>query len=197
MLEELANQMRDEKRQLQLDREAFEREKLALARSRENQENHLDQYMQDYQRQTIALSNQVKALENEKEHLVRSVEEKLSEGWEANQMLIRKIELANKQRALQESAIKRRDYKDIEAEMEDYEPVEEEKSMDGESNPEVKESVQLPVLPVKGKIDYNRMKFGEEENFVAQLTPRAGEDSVNGQHDLEDEGQVQLDARSA
>ena len=141
MLEELANQMREEKRQLQLDREAFEREKLAQARSRENQENHLDQYMQDYQRQTIALSNQVKALENEKEHLVRSVEEKLSEGWEANQMLIRKIELANKQRALQESAIKRRDYKDIEAEMEDYGPVEEEKSMDGESTPEVKESV--------------------------------------------------------
>ena len=142
MLEELANQMRDEKRQLQLDREAFEKEKLALARSRENQENHLEQYMQDYQRQTIALSNQVKALENEKEHLVRSVEEKLSEGWEANQMLIRKIELANKQRALQESAIKRRDYKDIEAEMEeDYGPVEEEKSMDGESTPEVKESV--------------------------------------------------------
>jgi hypothetical protein len=57
MLEELAHQMREEKRQLQLDKEMIEREKLALARARENQEVQLDRYMEDYQRQTTALSH--------------------------------------------------------------------------------------------------------------------------------------------
>ena len=36
MLEELANQMREEKRQLQLDKEMIEQEKLALAWARES-----------------------------------------------------------------------------------------------------------------------------------------------------------------
>lgn len=66
MLEELAHQMREEKRQLQLDKELIEREKMQLERARENQEHHLDRYMEDYQRQTTALSNQVKELEVEK-----------------------------------------------------------------------------------------------------------------------------------
>lgn len=89
MLEELAHQMREEKRQLQLDKEMIEREKLALARARENQEVQLDRYMEDYQRQTTALSHQVKELESEKQNLVREVEDKLSEGWNANQQLIK------------------------------------------------------------------------------------------------------------
>ena len=89
MLEELAHQMREEKRQLQLDKEMIEREKLALARARENQEVQLDRYMEDYQRQTTALSHQVKELESEKQNLVREVEDKLSERWNANQQLIK------------------------------------------------------------------------------------------------------------
>ena len=106
MLEELAHQMREEKRQLQLDKEMIEREKLALARARENQEVQLDRYMEDYQRQTTALSHQVKELENEKQHLVREVEEKLSEGWNANQQLIKKIAETNRQRAEQAKIMK-------------------------------------------------------------------------------------------
>ena len=164
----------------------IEREKLQLERARENQEHHLDRYMDDYQRQTTALSSQVKQLETEKEHLVQQVEDKLSEGWSANQQLMKKIADANAQRAEQAKIMARKSYKDIEGEMEDYEPVEEENSEDEESIPDVIEHVQLPVKPAFGEIDYYRQMQGDEEDWMQQLTPRAGGDSIMGQHDIED-----------
>ena len=197
MLEELAHQMREEKRQLQLDKELIEREKLQLERARENQEHHLDRYMDDYQRQTTALSHQVKELETEKVQLVQQVEDKLSEGWQANQELMKKIAQANKQREEQAKVMARKSYKDIEGEMEDYEAVEEENSEDEESIPDVVEHVQLPVKPAFGELDYYRQMQGEEEDWMQQLTPRAGGDSIMGQHDVEDEGQLDMELKSA
>jgi hypothetical protein len=125
------------------------------------------------------------------------VEEKLSEGWSANQQLIKKIAETNRQREEQAKVLSRKSYKDIEGEMEDYEPVEEENSEDEESIPDVAECVQLPVLPAYGEIEYYKQRFGEEEDWVQQLTPRAGGDSIMGQHDMEDEGEVLLEVRSA
>ena len=57
MLEELAHQMREEKRQLQLDKERIEREKLDLQEERTRTAANLDAYVEDYNRQTTALSN--------------------------------------------------------------------------------------------------------------------------------------------
>ena len=166
MLEELAHQMREEKRQLQLDKEAIEREKHQLERAREQQEHHLDRYMDDYQRQTTALSHQVKELEEQKHQLVSQVEEKLSEGWSANQQLMKKIAAASAQKDADSKRMARKSYKDIEGEMEDYEPVEEEKSEDEESIPDVVEHVQLPVKPAFGELDYYRQMQGEEEDWM-------------------------------
>jgi len=51
----------------------------------------------------------------------------------------------------------RKNFRDFEGEMEDYEPVEEENSSDAESSiAEVVDSAQLPVLPAFGQIDYFR-----------------------------------------
>ena len=38
---------------------------------------------------------------------------------------------------------------------------------------------------------------GDEEDWMQQLTPRAGGDSIMGQHDIEDEGQLLMDVKSA
>ena len=91
----------------------------------------------------------------------------------------------------------RKSYKDIEGEMEDYEPVEEENSEDEESIPDIIEHVQLPVKPAFGEIDYYRQMQGDEEDWMQQLTPRAGGDSIMGQHDMEDEGQLNMEVKSA
>ncbi len=56
----------------------------------------------------------------------------------------------------------RKNFRDFEGEMEDYEPVEEEGSDEAESSVgEVVDSAQLPVLPSFGQIDYYRQMEGE------------------------------------
>lgn len=55
--------MREEKRQLQLEKERVEREKQELNEDRTRSQHHLENYMDDYQRQTTALSNRVQEME--------------------------------------------------------------------------------------------------------------------------------------
>ena len=50
MLEELAHQMREEKRQLQLDKERIESEKAELATERTRAAQNMENYMEDYNR---------------------------------------------------------------------------------------------------------------------------------------------------
>ena len=63
--------MREEKRQLQLEKERVEQDKQALAEDRTKSQHHLDQYMDDYQRQTTALSNRVQDMERQKIDIVQ------------------------------------------------------------------------------------------------------------------------------
>ena len=84
MLEELAHQMREEKRQLAMDKEKIERERQMLHEEKAQSQHHLDAYMDDYQRQTTALSNKVRDMERQKLELVQQVEDKISEGAKAN-----------------------------------------------------------------------------------------------------------------
>lgn len=78
--------------------------------------------------------------------------------------------------------------------MEDYEPVEEENSEDAESSvAEVVDAAQLPVLPANGQIDYYRHIEGEQQHWMQQITPRAGGDSMLGQHDMEDDMELQME----
>ena len=77
--------------------------------------------------------------------------------------------------------------------MEDYEPVEEENSEDAESSiAEVVDSAQLPVKPAFGQIDYYRHMEGEAQHWMQQITPRAGGDSMLGQHDMEDDVELAM-----
>ena len=78
--------------------------------------------------------------------------------------------------------------------MEDYEPVEEENSEDAQSSiADVVDSAQLPVLPAHGQIDYYRHIEGDEQHWMQQITPRAGGDSMLGQHDMEDDTELQME----
>lgn len=60
----------------------------------------------------------------------------------------------------------RKNFRDFEGEMEDYEPVEEENSEDESSAAEVVDSVKLPVLPAFGQIDYIKNIEGEEQSYM-------------------------------
>jgi len=61
-------------------------------------------------------------------------------------------------------------YKDVEAEMEDYEPVEE---SNNETEPaEIMEGPPIPKNPAYGELDYQRQLEGEEQFFMQQVTPR-------------------------
>ena len=156
------------------------------------QTNTLDAYMDDYQRQTTALSNQVRDMEKEKMKLVQQVEDRLEEGSKANELLSRKIVEANETRdALQKAA--RKNFRDFEGEMEDYEPVEEENSDAEQSVADVVDSAQLPVKPAFGQIDYYRQVNGDDQHWMQQITPRAGGDSMLGQHDLQDDPEIAME----
>ena len=63
MLEELAHQMREEKRQIQLDKERIEREKKNIEDEKSRAAQSMESYMEDYQRQTSMLSDQVRDME--------------------------------------------------------------------------------------------------------------------------------------
>ena len=85
----------------------------------------------------------------------------------------------------------RKNFRDFEGEMEDYEPVEEENSEDAESSvAEIVDGAQLPVKPAHGQIDYFRQIEGDDQHWMQQITPRAGGDSMLGQHDMEDDMQI-------
>ena len=72
-------------------------------------------------------------------------------------MLAQKVAEANNQKVMLQNQQIRKNFRDFEGEMEDYEPVEEENSSDAESSiAEVVDSAQLPVLPAFGQIDYFR-----------------------------------------
>ena len=54
---------------------------------------------------------------------------------------------------------------------------------------DVADSAKLPQRPAFGEIDYYRHIEGENQQWMQQLTPRQGGDSMLGQHDIEDGGQ--------
>ena len=87
----------------------------------------------------------------------------------------------------------RKNFRDFEGEMEDYEPVEEENSEDAQSSiAEIVDGAQLPVKVAFGQIDYYRHMEGEDQQWLQQITPRAGGDSMLGQHDMEDEMMINM-----
>jgi len=133
MLEELAQTMKVEKEQLRMEKERLARERALIQQDKDEHIHQMERYMSDYNEQTNALSRQVKDLENQKTMLVTKVEEKLEEGALANEQLLASIKQAQIE---SQKAANRKNYKDVEAEMEDYEPVEEE-SGEHESEAEV------------------------------------------------------------
>ena len=85
------------------------------------------------------------------------MESRLEEGNRANIILAQKVQEANNQKAIMANQQVRKNFRDFEGEMEDYEPVEEENSDEAESSiADVVDSAQLPVLPAFGQIDYYR-----------------------------------------
>ena len=81
----------------------------------------------------------------------------MDEGNRATALLAQKVAEANNQKVMLQNQQIRKNFRDFEGEMEDYEPVEEENSSDAESSiAEVVDSAQLPVLPAFGQIDYFR-----------------------------------------
>ena len=120
-------------------------------------------------------------------------------GAGATEQLVRQItEATLAQKKQKESAvINRRNFRDFEGEMEDYEAVAEANSDDeGDSDeaPCVDTFVdRMMSKPAYGEIDYYRQMNGEDQHWLQQITPRAGGDSMLGQHDMEDEGQLRMD----
>ena len=85
------------------------------------------------------------------------MESRLEEGNRANIILAQKVQEANNQKAIMANQQVRKNFRDFEGEMEDYEPVEEENSDEAESSiADVVDSAQLPVLPAFGQIDCYR-----------------------------------------
>ena len=62
------------------------------------------------------------------------METRLEEGNRANMILAQKVQEANNQKAIMANQQVRKQFRDFEGEMEDYEPVEEENSSDAESS---------------------------------------------------------------
>jgi len=86
----------------------------------------------------------------------------LEEGNRATTLLQRKIQEAESKTNILTAQALRKNFRDFEGEMEDYEPVDEENSEDAESSvAEVVDSAQLPVKPAFGQIDYYRHMEGD------------------------------------
>ena len=199
MLEELAQQMREEKEQIRVEQQRIERERARMQAEREQQEYHLEQYMADYSKQTHNLGKQVKELEIQKKSLVTQVDQRLSESRSANNMLIKKLsemQTRGKPTPTPTPLPVKKSFRNFESEMEDYDPVEEEKeedeveeSKDNETgSEEIMDTAELPLRPAFGEIDYYRNVEGEDQHWMQQITPRQGGDSMLGQHDVEDDG---------
>lgn len=67
-------------------------------------------------------------------------------------------------------------YKDVEAEMEDYEPVLE--ASEKSEATVVIDAARLPRQPAQGEMDYIRQQEGDEEFYMRPVTPRQGGDSI-------------------
>ena len=74
-----------------MDKERIEEEKQQLQEERTRSHHHLEAYMDDYQRQTTALSNQVREMEKQKHDLVSQVEDRLEEGNRASAILAQRV----------------------------------------------------------------------------------------------------------
>lgn len=86
----------------------------------------------------------------------------MEEGNRATTLLQRKIQEAESKKNILTAQALRKNFRDFEGEMEDYEPVDEENSEDAESSvAEVVDSAQLPVKPAFGQIDYYRHMEGD------------------------------------
>ena len=102
-------------------------------------------------------------MERQKLQLVQQVEEKLSEGAKANQLLSQKVLEAQRQKQILANQNIRKNFRDFEGEMEDYEPVEEENSEDAQSSvADIVDGAQLPVKAAFGQIDYYRHIEGDD-----------------------------------
>ena len=80
----------------------------------DSQLDRMDDYMSQYNEQSKELADEVQKLKAQKEDLINSANTKIEEGFKKNEELIKKL-------AQQNSGSKK--YKNIEAEMEDQEPV--------------------------------------------------------------------------
>ena len=91
------------------------------------------------------------------------MESRLEDGQRANDILQQQIKEAETKKSILASQALRKNFRDFEGEMEDYEPVEEENSEDAESSiADVVDSAQLPVKPAFGQIDYYRHMEGDD-----------------------------------
>ena len=95
------------------------------------------------------------------------MEDKLTEGNQATEMLMAKVKEAERQKQILANQSLRKNFRDFEGEMEDYEPVEEENSEDAQSSePEIVDGAQLPVKPACGQIDYYRHIEGDDQHWM-------------------------------
>ena len=78
-------------------------------------------------------------------------------------MLVKKVHEAEKQKHILANQAIRKNFRDFEGEMEDYEPVEEENSEDAESSiADIVDGAQMPVKAAFGQIDYYRHIEGDD-----------------------------------
>jgi phage repressor protein C with HTH and peptisase S24 domain len=132
------------------------------------------------------LSNSVRELERQKHDLVNKVEERLSQGAHETHALAKQIEDVQQTKGrVRAEAANKRNFRNFEGEMEEYEPVAEENSQDeeGSDGERLCEDTFVDRMhgkPAFGEIDYYRQVVGEEEQWMQQITPRAGGDSMLG-----------------
>lgn len=91
-------------------------------------------------------------MERSKLELAHHVETRLQDSNRSNERLRRQMMDEQQKRQILTAQALRKNFRDFEGEMEDYEPVEEENSEDAESSAAeiIVDSVQLPVLPAFG-----------------------------------------------
>ena len=110
----------------------------------EEKDSHMgkmDAYMSEYNNQTHELANQVHQLGKQKEDLVNTANAKIQDGFMSAEKLIKDMAGRNNKA-----------YRDVEAEMEDYEPIEEDPN---DTEPaEIREGPPIPKNPAYGELDY-------------------------------------------
>lgn len=99
--------------------------------------------------------------------MVQYVDEKISETQRANILLAHRVKETQVTKPILTGGRPRKNFKDFEQEMENCEPVEEEKSEDAQSSiPDLVDTVQLPVEAAFGQINYYRSNKGEAERWM-------------------------------